>query len=170
MLSDSLAFHSCAITCQYTFFGHNLIWQRIFYFHPLLNSIKVASQTCIELEVVMMDCMGNRINWSISRLVPSFSIAPLGIASGAMLVGLLAARSKTEKAQGRELQRRQKKYLRVDYIESYIFRINHIRRRKERRDFYSSAFIMSVDEFHLRAVALESAIEEDIANGKIPSL
>ena len=24
------------------------------------------------------------------------------------------------------------------------------------------------DEFHLRAVALQSAIEEDIANGKIP--
>jgi hypothetical protein len=51
-----------------------------------------------------------------------------------------------------------------------LTQINHIRRRKERRDFYSSAFIMSDDEFHLRAVALQSAIEEDIANGKIPSL
>jgi hypothetical protein len=42
------------------------------------------------------------------KLVLTFAYSKKGTASGAMLVGLLAARSKTEKAQGRELQRRQK--------------------------------------------------------------
>ncbi|KAI9554739.1 hypothetical protein GHT06_020015 [Daphnia sinensis] len=131
----------------------------------------IASPACTELEVVMMDWLGKLIG-----LPPVFLASTggkgggviQGTASEAMLVGLLAARSKTLKRLKAEHPEKDEKILASRLI-AYSSDQSHS--AAERAGLLAGVHVRVLptdDQLHLRADALQSAIKEDTANGKIP--
>lgn len=131
----------------------------------------IASPACTELEVVMMDWLGKLIG-----LPPVFLASTggkgggviQGTASEAMLVGLLAARSKTLKRLKADNPEKDEQIL-ASRLVAYSSDQSHS--AAERAGLLAGVHVRVLptdDQLHLRADALQSAIKEDTANGKIP--
>ncbi|KAK4006031.1 hypothetical protein OUZ56_011162 [Daphnia magna] len=131
----------------------------------------IASPACTELEVVMMDWLGKLIG-----LPPVFLASTggkgggviQGTASEAMLVGLLAARSKTLKRLKADNPEKDEQTL-ASRLVAYSSDQSHS--AAERAGLLAGVHVRVLptdDQLHLRADALQSAIKEDTANGKIP--